>query len=364
MRKCKVFALLFVIILVFSALSINLIGHNVWAVESIEQTIANNSFESGTNKTLFYQKYYIPDGWEASHSISVTADQTVKYDGQKSLKLNSVGNGFYVKTTNKVSVKSDTLYEVGFMAYASDIDNVLFGITVISYDESNVAEETFSVSEVSLESANEWKKVSIVFGTSPSAKSIGIQLNVSCENKNCNIDAVFMEEKSVINTEKGASVRLSEETPGIRFSGTVDKNSYDFFVSSFSNVNVGIVIMPKVYYDKITDFKFSNIKTAGLTYVDIMVNKWNNEETAESDGFYGFYCAMVKLKEVNIPQTFCARAYLRYTENGIEKYVYSDFNLVDNARSVQEVARAEITENGANYTAEDKLILEYFANGK
>ena len=85
--------------------------------------------------------------------------------------------------------------------------------------------------------------------------------------------------------------------------------------------------------------------------------------TAQTDGFYGFNCVMVDIKQAHIVHQFCARAYLRYQDGDVIKYIYSNFDIQKNCRSVQEVAKAEIEVNGEYLTYEDLYTLEYFANG-
>lgn len=326
--------------------------------------IDNGSFENGTNKSFFGNKYYIPNGWKGHSDTVLHADTSLFYDGQKSLKVDSIGDNFYVKTTENITVKGNSHYTIGYMVYVKNKQGASFGLTVDSFDIGGNLIESFSVSEVEIERENEWQEISVLVGTQQRVASISISIEIGFSGEEgCNIDAVFIKETKNIFIKEGASVRIAKDNPGIRFKGTVDYISYNKFNNVYENVNVGIVIIPKIYYQTLKEFTILEIQSSGLIFLDIVVDVWNNELTAESDGYYGFNCAMVNIKKDNIVQQFCARAYIRYYENGVEKYIYSDFDLEKNTRSIQEVALKELEQNGENLIAEDLKVMEYFANG-
>ena len=360
MRRLKVcnLLLLFILLVVSSICSVV----NVVAVDTVSETILNASFEEGKETNSFGTKYYTPTNWSAKSFSSFHLETAIVNDGQKSIRIGSVGNGFFFNTSNKFAVDGDSLYEIGLMAYSKTANDTVFGIELVTFDDNGDEVETFSVSDILVDVANEWKKVSVLVGTNSVAKSASVAFYV-VSGSGCYIDNVFIQEKNVVATNVGASIRISQETPGIRFVGSVDKTVYDDFVNRFSSVNAGILIIPKVYYDIVPEFTFFEIDRAGLPFLDIKADKWNNNDTASEDGFYGFNCAMVNIKPANVVQKFCARSYLRYFENGVEKFVYSDFSLGNNMRSVQEVAQTELNNNGNSYCLEDKEVLQYFANG-
>ena len=340
---------------------------NVIKAEPIQalNLVNNGGFETGTSKNFFGTKYYIPTGWTSFSDTCVHEDKTIVYEGVKSIKLDAVGDGFFLESANTLSVKGDAYYRIGYMVSATDVSETSFGITVNSYDSSGNIVETFCVDGISLQAESEWQEVSLYAGMQSTIVNVSIKIDVrNSGSEGCNIDAVFMEEISCVNIIDGASVRTTKDRPGIRFKGTVDKITYDLFKSKYKNVNVGIVILPKVYFEKISNFTFYDIDKDRLAYLDIKAEVWNNADTAQTDGYYGFNCAMVDIKKANIVRQFCARAYLRYQDGDIVKYIYSDFDIGKNCRSIQEVAISEIEMNSAYLTIEEMEILEYFANGE
>ena len=61
-----------------------------------------------------------------------------------------------------------------------------------------------------------------------------------------------------------------------------------------------MIIIPIDYVDTVGEFTAKALSTAGKEYLDIIVSKWNNGANIDSDGYYGFSCAIVNIKEANI----------------------------------------------------------------
>ena len=330
---------------------------------SISETIVNDSFETGVAKSTYGIKYFIFDGWTVSNQMSVNADTSIKYQGDKSLVVNG-SSGLMVETTNGVAIKGDSYYEFSFMAYAEQADKVSFGLKIDCYNYNDKLTETFSISGAKADSNSTWQKIAVEGGTATLTKYVKIQISIDCQaGAVCYVDSVCMQEKVFLGIKDGASVRISEETPGIRFSGTVDKFMYENMKKRYQNVGVGIVIIPELFYEDISEFTFYGIESGEIPALTIDAEKWYNSNTAETDGFYRFDCAMVNIKKDNISRKFCARAFLKYTDGGVEKYLYSDFDIKLNTRSVQEVAVCVIEKEGQWMTDADLAILEYYASG-
>ncbi|MBQ8426314.1 MAG: hypothetical protein IJX16_00955, partial [Clostridia bacterium] len=270
-NKFRAFTLVLILALVsLSFLKIPTV--NMGHAESIQtiNLINNGSFESGANTNFFGNKYYVPTNWSSYSDFCVHEDKTLAYEGSKSIKIDSIGDGFYLQTSNDLQAKGDTCYRIGYMVRATDVSETSFGLTVTSLDDSGKVVETFTIEGICLKTAEEWQEISLYAGMQSTVNSVSIKLDVDYSGANgCNIDAVFMEEISCVKINDGASVRKTKDSPGLRFSGTVDKYTYDLFNDSYKNVSAGIVIFPKVYYEKISNFTFYDIDKSGLDYLDI-----------------------------------------------------------------------------------------------
>ncbi len=331
--------------------------------ESVSDTLVNGSFESGQAKSKYGLNYFIFDGWTISEEMNANADTSLKHHENQSLVVNGV-SGMKIETTNGVAINGDSYYEFSFMVYSPQKQNATLGLKVDCYNYADKIMDTFSVSGIKLDKDGVWQKLSVAGGTPTLAEYVKIYISIDCTSDGvCYVDNVEIAEKSFLSMVDGASVRLSEETPGIRFSGTVNKIAYDNIKKRYENVSVGIVILPESFYDNITEFTFYGIEEANVQSFSIEAQKWNNADTAEVDGYYGFNCAMVNIKKDNIVKKFCARAYIVYVDNGVEKFLYSDFNLLLNSRSVQEVSLSVIEKEGEFLTEADLAILEYYASG-
>ena len=359
----KLTALMFAVILVFTSGIVFSPLSNANA-DVVSEAVVNGGFETDGESYDFYGTTCVnPHGWVALSKGIANLDSAVKYDGEKSVKLSSSSN-FSFSAQSNFQVENNSYYEFGFMVYTTSLEKISVGLEVVIYNSKGVSEKICSVTEFFPTEINAWEKVSVFGGTSDDAKSAHFTIKFAhTGKKGCYIDGVFMQKQDVVSIKEGASVRLSGTSSGIRFSGAVDKNVYEKFENEYSNVCAGIVIIPKVYYDDLTDFTFAELDKEKMVRLDIVAEKWNNTKSLDTDGFYGFNCAMINIKKANIVQKFCARAYLRYTENGVVKYVYSDFNVVDNVRSIQEVAKSVMEKEGNDCLPEEKTVLEYYISG-
>ena len=330
---------------------------------SVSDSIVNGSFENGKAQSKYGINYFIFDGWNVSNTMSANANTSIKHDENQSLTVSGITD-FKLETANGVAVKGDSYYEFSFMAYSPQAQGASFDFKVDCYNNLDKITDTFSISAVEISDGEVWQKISVQGGTNTFAEYVKIYITINCANNSpCYIDNVKIIEKNFINIKEGASVRISEETPGIRFSGTIDKIEYENMKNRYKNVGVGIVIIPKSSYDGISEFTFYGIEQGEIQFLSIEAVIWNNSNTVEEDGFYGFNCAMVNIKKENIVREFCARAYLKYTDNGVEKFLYSDFNVLLNCRSVQNVALSVLEKESDALTDFDLAILQYYASG-
>ncbi len=172
---------------------------------------------------------------------------------------------------------------------------------------------------------------------------------------------------------EGASVRYYTGSPesetkkdcGLRFSATLDKETYLALESletaesegaGNTSVSYGMLIAPYSAVQEhdltaATVFGFGNesgkvytweeenaegkIPVLNITYNDLLPMK-------DSEEFYEINGSIVDLKERNYTREFVGRAYIRYEKDGVAEYTFADYaggNVTNNARSATYVAQ-------------------------
>ena len=173
---------------------------------------------------------------------------------------------------------------------------------------------------------------------------------------------VLAGDSDVITIHEGASVRLVEGSSGIRFKGEVDKDYIAELevADNVSEVTYGIVITPKSYLDAVSDF---TMKELSDKYVSNPFLKIEAEKIITHDDTYEFRCAMIGLNRGLYAKEFAARSYIEivYSDGNID-YIYSDFDVNNNVRSVRNVAKAAFADTSQTYAdVETAILMEYIA---
>ena len=333
-------------------------GYNssVVAVESNKSilSITNGGFEEWTKKGSGLLSYYTPNNWEGD-GISLTKQETsIVFDGNYSLKIPTTDKMTF---TSKVDYDftANSTYRFGLRIYAASENGVKLTISVDA-GENGLTAQTFSVVE-----ANAWLNYYIDVTFVGNQETANLTVKVENNDSNCYIDGVYAEEISPVKMVKGASMRLSATDSGLRFIGNVDKAAYDSYLSTYTSVSAGMIITPTDKLMGLSDFTIETLKASNTDYLDIKAEKWNNESSAEENGYYGFNCVITDVLTQNIDRKFSARAYLKYFDGNSEKVIYSDYSYQDNARSICEVATA-VLENLEEYTAEEQKVIKYYSS--
>lgn len=133
--------------------------------------------------------------------------------------------------------------------------------------------------------------------------------------------------------QKGASVRLNESNPGIRFTSTISKEQYDAVVEHYgeANVKMGTLIAPKDLLDG-KELSLSSGLVEGEDYVTVERVVWGTQSDSET---YYFNAVLSDLPTTNYDRTFVARAYIQV--NGEVVYA-ADYD--EDGRSAAYVANA------------------------
>ena len=291
--------------------------------------------------------------------IAVSKNTETAYSGQ-SLKIEK-GVTFTLTLDDYLSVESGKSYTFGYKCLAES-NVALATISVQVFDVELEKIETFTSDKISVNSEG-WQDVSVTADFNENAASVKLILSVdtSTNKSPCYVDEVYghyKEAVAAVTTFTGASLRLALDSPGIRFAGSVNKDVYDEYVKNYTEVSAGILITLEEYLTGKTDFTVDAL--GDNPYIEITAEKWFNQNTIDADGYYGFYCAIIKINQKNIEKRYCARSYVKYKDGEKLKYVYGNFSLADNARSVKETAELAMEELEL-YSDEQAEIIKYFA---
>lgn len=132
--------------------------------------------------------------------------------------------------------------------------------------------------------------------------------------------------------EKGASIRTVEGSKGIRFTSTMKKVTDTDAVKLTATYGTLIV---KAADLEGKEFTIDALTKAGVKFANIVAT---TAGTVAGETETTYNAALVNLPDDQLDTNFAARAYAVYTINGVEHYVYSDFNATDNCRSMSQIA--------------------------
>ena len=367
----KIVNLLLAVIIAFSSMAfVSVSANKTYAISFEEVSIQNADFEDITYSVVYMESQV--NNWVNGQSdigYYYSADTDVFYDGKQSLRMRGNYDGVYVFTSKDyINIDGSSAYRFGVKFRAVNVDGYSCKIAVAVYSADNVQLDKIDGGNITPNKANIWADVSVNLPIIAGAQKVKIEITVSTlgvkgdEYDYCYLDAAYGH-KIAVQTNSGASIRLSSTESGLRFTGRADKEFFDQIKSVDENAQIGMVIIPKDYLSEVGEFTIKGFEDIGKTYLDIPVEKWNNTLTAETDGYYGFSCAIVNIKETNVKREFCAISYIRYSYNGVEKYMYSDFDYDKHARSVYYIANKEM-EYLYDYDEADQKIILAYANGK
>ena len=137
---------------------------------------------------------------------------------------------------------------------------------------------------------------------------------------------------------KGASVRLDAPS-GLGFLTRIDYDAYNDLIKKYGTKNIakGTIILPTdtIPAEGITK---EILDAKGVTYVDVPVEGFRNQATADKDGYYEYRGSIVNILPWNIEREFTGLGYIAITIDGNTTYIYA--NADDNSRSIAEIAIA------------------------
>ena len=146
-----------------------------------------------------------------------------------------------------------------------------------------------------------------------------------------------------ISLLNGAQVRYDEPT-GLRFVTNVNTSVETELTSlGATDIKYGTLIVPKDYLAD-TEFTKKAFADKNKTILDI---EYTGDKAQKGEGentYFEMKAAIVNIKTGNYKREFVARAYVTYKIGETEYTTYSDYNLVDNSRSVNFVANKLIND--------------------
>ena len=187
----------------------------------------------------------------------------------------------------------------------------------------------------------------------------------SAENEYFASAKFVMREGASVRYYTGSSESETKKDCGLRFSATLDKETYLALESletaesegaGNTSVSYGMLIAP---YSAVQEHELTAATVFGFGDESGKVYTWE-EENAEgkipvlnityndllpmkdSEEFYEINGSIVDLKERNYTREFVGRAYIRYEKDGVAEYTFADYaggNVTNNARSATYVAQ-------------------------
>ena len=365
-KKAFLLVLSTVILLVFCTGAF-LMPKTVKATEILLPEIKNFSFEQ-----------LEPFGWEISASDidggSYHLSNQVFYDGEKSCRLEQ--NVYTIKNTDFINVDVNSEYVFGVKTYFSEIGNSCkLSIEVFN----NNGEYLYSAEGKSAISNKQgaWQDISSVFQTQQNASKIKVKVEVDATSGYVCIDNVYGH-KNFLKVLDGASINLEttdlalSRKGQLRFTAKIDKQAYDDFANAYNLDNpqksIGFMLVPTTHLENVGEYTFKAFSDADndKSILNLALNEWSNLYTIDEDGFYKFECILYGIEEEKIKVDVSVRAYIKYYENGQEKYLFSNYDEMVNSRSVYSVAvkAKEDEQMYSQYSQGQKEIINAFIEGR
>lgn len=304
---------------------------------STKNLIANGDFSGYNANGLFG---VTPCGW----GLNYDEEESIYDVDNKLIKFTAAGQS--VNTNGSFSL-NEGAYKLSFNARTGGTGAANLCAS-IRCGKAELYSRTFTLTDENVEYSEQNFCI-----YNPTVQS-NLNLEISLAESSC--DNVYLDDVSLtvvekIVTENGASIRNDATDAGLRFKGRINKPFYDYACGHFADVSAGLVIAPYDFIEGgangVSDSEFFTVEAmqgAGMTPLIIDAKIWNNESTAERDGYYGFNCVITDICPENTDREFAARAYLSYKDNGEVVYVYADFAKENHCRSIFDVANAALND--------------------
>jgi len=367
-KRKSIFSLLliFILTLVF-LLSAFVTPKNAFASTSIFVDIKNPSFEIVTSDE--YDKPF-PTDWIINEDFEPEKINVISTNAyNKNNYWQFEGGSYTVESKDFIEIENDYDYLFGVKFIFSDVNDSLT-LNIKTFDEQGELIGTHQGQTIVNDEAhvNLWQETFLTLSYDNSVKKVKISIEIVAQNGFVGIDNVYGY-KNFLSLYNGASISLERNVLAIRFTAKVDADSYKTLLNSYENVTAGIIVSPKGQVKKSGEFTINGIMEKDKIIV-MPSSYWNNPQTFEQVGYYEYSCKLAsqgydKLQS-NLDINFTVRAYIKYTENGEEKILYSSWSLENNCRSIRQVAikAKEDLDVYNNYDKDQQEIISAYIEGR
>lgn len=315
------------------------------------------------------------DGWEQSDNVKWAYTSTVKENVPKDDKCayfmdKEFGDKESITLLNNYSrfpLAAGITYIASINYYATG--SATLSIKLVKSFSTTLYTQSFKVK------AGEWNKLSIEFTPENENENYAkIRFEITDLVGDIYLDDAYFgivgDAENNLKTDYGAYLRLESDACGIRFRGRIDKSYLDEMNADEGKTDISYgIILTKTkpdYIDYTTpdtidsgNFTVEQLTGYGIPFMLMEAKKIYNSATSDKDGFYGFNCVLIKVKDENLKVDFSARTYLKYTENGKAVYEYSDYDEAANSRSVGTMVARAWDEKDI-FTEEERALLQEY----
>ncbi len=361
--------MLLTIVLTFVFMSsLFVLPQNAYANSPIFLDVKNSSFEntiSDNSDKPFATDWTVNNGNFDAENINVISNNAYDKDNYWQFKK---GN-YSVESEDFIDVEQSAEYIFGVKFIFSNIQDSC-AILVKGYNvngeliSTNKSEIIISKSEY----LGMWQESFLTIYLDTNVKKIKISIEIDANVGSVGIDNVYAH-KNFIKSHKGASISLERDVLKIRFTAEINYEAYQTFVNNFEDVSVGMVFAPKKQVTEIGEYTIKGVPEDGNMQI-IFSEYWNNEKTCQQDGLYTFSCyfAAVGYDEL-VGRTnilFVVRPFIKFTQNGEERVIYSSWNIDDNCRSIKQVAQLvkQDVDVYNSYDLDQQEIISAFIEGR
>ncbi len=343
-----------------------------------ENILTDGGFEqsviSSENQPSLSQSWRISGATDTEYKLNYFDPALSSPDDSQEQFVHTGNVAFQLSTSKDTKIShanlnftEETIYRVGLFVkptgVSSSDDYINFTLTPLV---GSTKYKRFAISSLI---EDEWNELGFYYrSVSGGVCSFSITLSNSYK---LYLDDVFVQEQqtntnSQIKLYDGAAIRLDTSNSGLRFTAQV---GYDYF-NSLKDASAGIIILPtSSLKDGVVELalhKLDNTLHGDVKYLMVNVLDFENNPTAKRDGSYVFSGTMDNILPQNVDRKFSARAFVKYTNaDGLPEYVYSDFDLENNSRSVHDVALYWAKpEYSQEFTPEQFKILSNYAQSK
>ncbi len=168
--------------------------------------------------------------------------------------------------------------------------------------------------------------------------------------------------------DKGAAVRVDNYCTGMRFSASMSKSAYESISENVSEA--GMFIMPEDYVAKYGDLTEANLFGGSAVYSGVKENgktriiniKYDGMTYSEADAKYLIRGTISNIIEANYSRNFVARAYLKMKDGSVKLAAYYGDSVVNNTRSVQNVAKNALSDGTKTYSGRQLSVLSDYVD--